>query len=52
MALDGDGKMTADYQVSMVPQTIFISPDRKIITAMLGGVGEAELQELIGSYLK
>ena len=51
VALDKDGKMAGDYQVSLVPQTIFISPDRKIITAILGGIGEAELQELLGPYL-
>ena len=52
VALDRDGKMAADYQVRMVPQTVFISPDQKIITAILGGVGEAELDELVGKYLK
>lgn len=51
VALDKDGSMTRDYQVSMVPQTVFISPDQKIITAVLGGVGEAELEELLGPYL-
>ena len=51
VALDRDGSMAQDYQVSLVPQTIFISPDQKIITAVLGGVGEAELQELLGPYL-
>jgi peroxiredoxin len=51
VALDADGKMARDYQVSLVPQTIFISPDQKIITAILGGIGEAELQELLGPYL-
>lgn len=51
VALDGDGKMAADYQVRMVPQTVFISPDQKIITAILGGVGKAELDELVGKYL-
>lgn len=51
VALDTDGKMAQDYQVSLVPQTIFISPDQKVITAILGGVGEAELQELLGPYL-
>ena len=51
VALDQDGKMGRDYQVSLVPQTIFISPDQKIITAVLGGVGKAELQELLGPYL-
>ena len=51
VALDSDGAMTEDYQVRMVPQTIFISPDQKIITAILGGVGEAEIEELVGKYL-
>lgn len=51
VALDKDGAMARDYQVSLVPQTVFISPDQKIITAVLGGVGEAELQELLGPYL-
>ncbi len=51
VALDKDGKMAGDYQVSLVPQTIFISPDQKIITAILGGIGEAELQELLGPHL-
>jgi len=52
VALDTSGNMTEDYQVNIVPQTIFISPERKIMTAMLGGVGEAELEELLGPYLK
>lgn len=52
VALDASGTMTDEYQVKIVPQTIFISPDQKIITAMLGGVGEAELEELLGQYLK
>ncbi len=52
VALDRDGKIAEDYQVRMVPQTIFISPDQKIITAILGGVGEAEIEELVGNYLK
>jgi len=51
VALDTDGTMTKNYQVTLVPQTIFISPDQKIITAILGGVGAAELNELLGPYL-
>jgi len=51
VALDHDMTMTTDYEIRMVPQTIFISPDQKILTAILGGVSEAELQELIGKYL-
>lgn len=52
VALDQDERMAADYQVTMVPQTIFISPDKKIVTAVLGGVSEAELEEIIGPFLK
>jgi peroxiredoxin len=51
VALDSDGRMAEKYQVSLVPQTVFISPDQKIITAILGGVGAAELNELLGPYL-
>lgn len=51
VALDTDGKMAEDYQVRLVPQTIFISPDQKIITAILGGIGEVELDELLGPHL-
>jgi len=51
VAFDTDGKLAESYQVKMVPQTIFISPDQKIITAILGGVGEAELKELVGEFL-
>jgi hypothetical protein len=47
-----DGRMAADYQVTIVPQTIFISPDQTIITAVLGGVSAAELEEIIGSFLQ
>ena len=39
------------YNVKIVPQTIFISPDGVILTAILGGVGEAEFKEILGVYL-
>ncbi len=40
------------YSVQIVPQTIIIDPEQKIIAAILGGVGEPELHELVGSYFK
>jgi peroxiredoxin len=52
VALDSDERLAADYQVRIVPQTIFISPDQYIITAVLGGLGKAELDELLGNYLQ
>ena len=52
VALDADHRMATDYQVRIVPQTIFISPEQEIITAVLGGLGKAELDELLGDYLQ
>jgi peroxiredoxin len=52
VALDHDRSLATAYQIRIVPQTIFISPDQKIITAVLGGLGDAELEELLGEYLK
>lgn len=39
------------FNVRIVPQTVIINPDQKIIAAILGGVGEAELQELVAKFL-
>lgn len=52
VALDADTRLATDYQVRIVPQTIFISPEQRIITAVLGGLGNAELDELLGGYLQ
>ncbi len=48
---DGGEAIGFQYNVKIVPQTIFISPDGVILTAILGGVGEAEFQEILGKYL-
>lgn len=50
VVLDEGGAVAALYKVKMVPQTIVIDPDQKIIAAILGGVGQAELDELVGKY--
>ncbi|MBI5556299.1 MAG: TlpA family protein disulfide reductase [Deltaproteobacteria bacterium] len=51
VVLDDGGKVAALYRVKAVPQTIVIDPRQRIIAAILGGVGQAELEELIGTYL-
>ncbi|MGB3209525.1 MAG: TlpA disulfide reductase family protein [Desulforhopalus sp.] len=51
VALDKAAGLADLYDIRAYPQTIFISPDRKILAALLGGVGEAELQEILGKYL-
>jgi peroxiredoxin len=45
------GAIAGKYQVRIVPQTIVLDPDHRIVAAILGGVSEEELQDLLGSYL-
>lgn len=47
----GGDAVGKQYNVKIVPQTIFLSPDGTIMTAILGGVGEAEFNEILGAYL-
>ncbi len=51
VVLDRDGAIAASYQVKVVPQTIVISPEHRIVAALLGGVGEEELKTLLAPYL-
>ena len=51
VAMDEGARLADLYGVRVYPQTLFISPDQKIIAAILGGVGEAELEEILGKYL-
>ncbi len=48
VALDKQAQLADLYGIRAYPQTVFISPDQKILAALLGGVGEAELQEIFG----
>ncbi|OGQ99674.1 MAG: cytochrome C biogenesis protein [Deltaproteobacteria bacterium RIFOXYD12_FULL_55_16] len=48
--IDKDGTISARYNIKIEPQTIIISPDHKLVTAILGGVSEAELKKLLGGY--
>jgi len=49
--LDKEAKIADLYDVLLYPQTIFIAPGRMIKAIVPGGVGEAELDELVGPYL-
>lgn len=48
--MDKDAILADLYEIRAYPQTIFLGPDRKILAAILGGVGEAELQEILGKF--
>jgi peroxiredoxin len=51
VVIDAKGELAALYHVKIDPQTIVIDPQQKIVAAILGGVSEAELQKLLGTYL-
>ncbi len=51
VAVDEQGRLADLYNILAYPQTIFISPEQKILAAILGGVGEAELREVFKDYL-
>lgn len=50
VVLDTGGGIAESYGVKIVPQTIILNPEHKIITGILGGVSEAELHELLGPF--
>lgn len=50
--LDKEGAISARYNIKIEPQTIFISPDHRLLGAILGGVSEADLKDLLGQYLE
>lgn len=50
VAPDSDGKVAAAYSVKALPQTVVLDPQHKIIAAILGGVSEAELKQLLSPY--
>lgn len=49
---DPDGKIARQYNVKVQPLTLVLSPEHKLLAAMLGGVSEAELNELLGPYFQ
>lgn len=49
--VDKDGAISNRYNIKVEPQTIIISPDHRILAAILGGVSEAELKNLLGRYI-
>lgn len=50
--IDKSGDLAELYNIILYPQTIVIAPGRKVQAIVPGGVGEAELDELVGPHLK
>lgn len=49
---DPKGKIARQYNVKVQPLTLVLSPEHKLLAALLGGVSEAELNELLSPYFK
>jgi peroxiredoxin len=48
---DPEGKIAKQYNVKVQPLTLVLSPEHKLLAALLGGVSEAELNELLSQYI-
>lgn len=49
---DPEGKLAQKYNVKVQPLALILSPEHKLLAALMGGVSEAELNELLGQYFK
>ncbi len=49
--IDKDGTISKRYNIKVEPQTIVLSPDHRILAAILGGVSEQELKNMLGEHL-
>jgi peroxiredoxin len=47
---DPQAKIARQYNVKIQPLTLVLSPEHKLLAALLGGVSEAELNELLNPY--
>lgn len=50
VAQDKGGAVSSSYNVRALPQTIVLNPEHTIIGAILGGVSEPELTQLLSPY--
>ena len=49
---DPEGKIAKQYNIKAQPLALILSPEHKLLAALLGGVSEAELNELLGQYFQ
>jgi len=49
---DPDGRIARQYNVKVQPLTLVLSPEHKLLAALLGGVSAAELNELLSPYFQ
>ncbi|MFC1826492.1 peroxiredoxin family protein [Thermodesulfobacteriota bacterium] len=49
---DPEGKISKQYNIKVQPLALVLSPEHKLLAALLGGVSEAELNELLDQYFQ
>jgi peroxiredoxin len=49
---DPKGIIAKQYNIKVQPLTLILSPEHKLLAALLGGVSEAELNELLDQYFQ
>lgn len=51
VVLDTERKIADQYRIQVVPQTVVLDPEHKIIGAILGGVSKEQLDSLLLQFL-
>jgi len=49
---DPAGRIAAQYNIRVQPLTLLLDRNHRLLAALLGGVSEAELADIMGPYLK
>ena len=49
---DPGGRIAAQYNVRVQPLTLLLDRDHRLLAALLGGVSEADLADIMGPYLQ
>ena len=49
---DPEGEIAKEYNVKLQPLAMVLSPQHKLLAALLGGVSEAELHEILSKYVQ
>ena len=52
VVFDPESKIAKQYNVKVQPLSLVLSPEHRLLAALLGGVSEAELNELLSQYLQ
>lgn len=52
MVLDPDGRIAADYGVSGVPESYLVSPEGVVVSRIVGGILDGEIESLLADAVR